>query len=559
MPSEEDPSTTDFVTNIIRLQSLRLHDHLAGIINGELSSDWLPAILHEGTHHWCFLTPLGQALTLQQLRARSLLLANENLEGCTAEVTDSLIRAQAIESALRPIAEGLSLLLELHGILDNTRLGFVSRAQWWTLWIGLRTVPDIDKFHIFSEVFIDQALSDVGLERRIEILTNPFDCRFGGYLPGYLATRALWQKAATAFPEQLHEVGAFIAAVRFAIYYDPMLLELAIRTEVSDPKEISRIAISRIEELLQPDQLRKARRGMTRLWLEGEIYTYKNLQTASTCEESIKDEAPKSILYGDELTAAMLALGSLLNRVESFPDPASPDKLGGKRWLLRRRELFWLASEQVSIQRLDNLIAMEANEGWLVIGALTPGHGVPEGPIEARVDVVFSLPDTWLVVMVSSSEGFLSVTPVMGTHFNELLIMVRGIDTIEHAEAILDEEAQSRLPQELKLRLEELRHFAFQQADQWSARVAFHGLPEERVASCVDALRFDGWRSVFDDDAEALRALALFSTAVTLGPYQRESKDLFLEKGIAPDALVRAQAKLTQFGSEYLLQPQSFD
>jgi phage-related tail protein len=75
--------------------------------------------------------------------------------------------------------------------------------------------------------------------------------------------------------------------------------------------------------------------------------------------------------------------------------------------------------------------------------------------------------------------------------------MVRGIDTIEHAEAKVDEEAQSRLPQELKVRLEKLRHFAFQQADQWSARVAFRELPDERIASCVDALRFDGWSSVF--------------------------------------------------------------
>jgi hypothetical protein len=559
MPSQEGPSTTDFVTNVVRLQSLRLRDHLPGIINGEFSSDWLPAILHESTHHWCFLTPLGQALTLQQLLARSLLLDNENLDGCIAEVTDSLIRGQAIESVLRPIAEGLSLLSEIHGIIDETQRGTLSRAQWWTLWIGLRTVPDPDKPRIFSEAFIDQAFSDVGLKRRVEILSNPFDCRFGGYLPGYLAARALWQKAATAFPEQLHEIGAFIAAVRFSIYYDPVLIELAICTEVSDPDEISRVAISRIEEILQPEQLEEALWGITRLWIEGEIYTYKNLQTASTCQESINDEAPKSILYGDELTAAMLALGALLNRVESFADPAATDRLGGKRWLLRRRELFWLASEQASIQRFDNLIAMEANEGWLIIGALPQGHDLPEGRIEARVDVLFSLPDTWLVVRVSSSHGLLSVTPVMGNHFNELLLMVRGIDTIEHAEAKLDEEAQSRLPQELKLRLEKLRHFAFQQADQWSARVAFHDLPDERIASCVDALRFDGWSSVFGDDTEALRAFALFSTAATLGPYQRESKDLFLEKGIAADALARAKAKLAQFGAEYLLQPQSFD
>jgi hypothetical protein len=68
-----------------------------------------------------------------------------------------------------------------------------------------------------------------------------------------------------------------------------------------------------------------------------------------------------------------------------------------------------------------------------------------------------------------------------------------------------------------------------------------------------------GGVAYFGDDTEALRAFALFSTAATLGPYQRELKDLFLEKGIAPEALVRAKAKLTQFGVEYLLQPQSLD
>jgi hypothetical protein len=539
------PSTTDLVTNIVRLRPLSLKRHLAGIIRGELAEELLPAILHEGTHHWCFLTPLGQALALQRLRARTLLLSDSSDQ---SEALDAILRSGAIESALRPLAEGLSLLAELHGIIDYTRRSHTSRFHWWTLWIGFRHVADPDKPQVFSTAFLRQARSEHGLRRRCEVLSNPFDCRLGGYLPGYMALRKLWQATAST-QEDVESVGNFVANIRTAVYYDPVLMELAIRQPVDDPHKIAALVFKRLDEILTPNNLAEIETHRLFMWIEGELYTCKDLALAVKSLESIDGDPPRSIIYGDELTAAMLALGELHSRVTSLRP--SPPRQGWveNHVLLRQRDLFWLASEKRVIRRAGNYFQIEGDQGWMAIGAVERDY--PTGSkFEGRVDLAFDLAGTWLVVMVSVGDQMLSSTSVIGNSYSELLFLMNDIDETEKREVRLDKEALARLSPSFISQLRSVQDATFSDADHWYASAA-----SDDPSSCLNELRLEGWAGVLKGDSLAVRALALLSSDVTYGPYEAGTDTLVRDNNISRGTLTSMQQALKKVGAGYLIAP----
>ncbi|HEY6251563.1 MAG TPA: hypothetical protein VI685_16520 [Candidatus Angelobacter sp.] len=557
-PLHPRPSTTDPITNVVRLQPLDLKKHLPGIFSGKLSGDCLPALLHEGVHHWCFLTPLGQALALQQLRARTLLVVSEtgNRHSPMKEVVDALARFHAIDAVLRPIAEGLALLQEMHGIIDYIWNRSISRPQYWSLWLACRAVPDAQKAEAFSSLFMEQAFSPEGVSRRVELLKNPFDCVLGGYLPGYMALRALWNRAAL-FHDSMRDVGAFIRAARFAVYHDAGLLQLAIDAPFVDYDEISFKTVRRLEEILTPAHLTDLYFLRTVFWTEAEVYEYSDLTHASECEKSRDGEMPLSMSYGEELTAAVLSLGRLFEQVTAWKLPSSLRGMNDS--LLQRRDMFWLASDEGQLRVMGDRLFLKVEDGWINIGHVKASRARKQADFSGRVDLVFSLPDTWLILVASKGKTTLSIVPVSGDMLvdrekhEKMSLIFKGRAKIESAEETLTKTSNEKLDHDFQSQLNALRQKASGRADEFCARISLHTGSSPDETALIEALRIDGWAGPFANDANLLRALALASTTVTMGTYRPQPDELMRRFQIPDGSFEKVQSVLTELNLRFMI------
>src|SRR4051812_22619938 len=63
-------SFTNLLTNTTVLPAIRARSDLGAVVKGSLPRDSLLPFLHEATHNWCFLTPVGTALATLAARAR---------------------------------------------------------------------------------------------------------------------------------------------------------------------------------------------------------------------------------------------------------------------------------------------------------------------------------------------------------------------------------------------------------------------------------------------------------------------------------------------------------
>jgi hypothetical protein len=544
------PSTTDIVTNIVRLAPLTLDKHLLGIIRGELSDDYISTFLHEGLHHWCFLTPVGQAICLQRLRARSSLLSDPP---DLAAAEDALLRVEAVESALRPVIEGLAVLAELHSTIDPTRYDHQSRLLMWLLAIACRHVPDPQKPDYFSTAFLRQAYAPAGIARREAILSGPFQTSLGGYLPGYMAMRAKWREAA-AHSGDFHTIGTFLAAVRFSVFYDPFILEMLLESPFDDPMELVFKTSLTIAVDMHPKALDRADWRRQLLFEEGEVYGYHDLMSADKIDEGDEQHPPRSLAYGDPLADQIRILGRLASDIFHSK---TEGEIQGNPFLLRARDLFWLASERRPITREGDALLIRCRGQWLQIGRIRPGdddYPSPTGTFDGWVSVVFGLIDTWLAVFTGIGEDVLSATAIMGSHYGGAALTIQDMNRIDAGERQLEAKVRERIPAALDERRARLRRAAFADIDDWCAEVALGDSNVAERREMVKGLELDGWLGALGGDQQLLRTLALLLTNATAGPFRREPRPLLESYGQSVTHLERLESQLKRLRSSYLIE-----
>ena len=111
-------SFTDPLTNTTLLSGQDLPELLAALVEGGLPKRMAPTLIHEATHHWCLLSPLGHALSMVQLRAARLAMTAFDGRGepvsddLVWEVFDAWIRHDMLLAWLRPLLEGLAIFME---------------------------------------------------------------------------------------------------------------------------------------------------------------------------------------------------------------------------------------------------------------------------------------------------------------------------------------------------------------------------------------------------------------------------------------------------------------
>src|SRR5687767_4294217 len=113
--SLDSQAWTDLISNVTSLEPRLTNDDPSPWLGwGTAGPERLGVFLHEATHHWCFLSPVGFALAGMAMRSRQKMLRylEQPDASATRALTADIGRVNATVAFLRPMAEGLALFAE---------------------------------------------------------------------------------------------------------------------------------------------------------------------------------------------------------------------------------------------------------------------------------------------------------------------------------------------------------------------------------------------------------------------------------------------------------------
>jgi hypothetical protein len=268
--SQGQASSTENLTAIMRLPLLRDEEDLHRMLGGNGPSDeHLMSLMHEVTHHLCFSTgPVGVIPAYLETRAASLAYlaqTGSDPEQYQKAAFDSIARSRGATKILRPLAEGLALFSEFDSISGEYAKvqSHVYRAA-KSLFIDVRESDllkafkagelDIDTYIIESDramrrLIFQERTSDRAIDRKYNLLLQPIGLRNGGYLPGYLRVKDIYNRCALNNPILFRESDLFLCYIVQYIYGDPVLAAALIDPSVDAHEALSSFA-DRLRERL---------------------------------------------------------------------------------------------------------------------------------------------------------------------------------------------------------------------------------------------------------------------------------------------------------------------
>ena len=212
------------------LADVNLQSDIEFLISGQCpSTHWLPGLLHEGMHHWCYDSVLGLSIALLHARARQRILRAAHSPLSKDEHTkllDDIVRARAAEAFLKPLSEGLALFMEFNarpGKTDAcsivTRLAALFFVDAQTIIKGRGTKIPSKLDEAMTRVLREMRLSEQMVSRKTNLFTYPLNCDSGGYLAGYLLVRSM-QNFALLQSSVFADSDFFVTYLRAFIYED---------------------------------------------------------------------------------------------------------------------------------------------------------------------------------------------------------------------------------------------------------------------------------------------------------------------------------------------------
>jgi hypothetical protein len=187
------------------------------------------SFIHEATHHWCFISPVGTALSFLYLSVAKKALAwvaTEN-ESQLNEAFNDLCAFEIAVSWLRPLNEGLAQFAEYDVLLSDSAVRYSppllsTLNHLFNLPRRTENLLDDDRtaalYKIMDDV-MEWRLSRRVIERKSELLLQPIGSQGSAYLLGYLAVKQLWKRAA-GFYEELKDADVFLMFIRKLIFGD---------------------------------------------------------------------------------------------------------------------------------------------------------------------------------------------------------------------------------------------------------------------------------------------------------------------------------------------------
>lgn len=197
-----------------------------------LSIETFSSFIHEATHHWCFTSPVGTALSFLYLSAaKQTLRVLERRSGNIDQALDDLCTFDIAVRFLRPLNEGLAQFAE-YDVRPSETADLASPPLLGTLGHLFRMRDRIDfdaadwreKSYTFQDDLVKWRVSRRTIDRKSELLLQPLDSESSAYLLGYLTIKQLW-KNAMRFYEELASADVFLIFARKLIFGDYALVE----------------------------------------------------------------------------------------------------------------------------------------------------------------------------------------------------------------------------------------------------------------------------------------------------------------------------------------------
>ncbi len=238
----------DLPTNFTSLPGFDSPKDIQALLDHDIPRDLSSTFMHEMTHHWCFDSPLGLALSLVKSRITYGITALElGIEYEELDVLDDIIRYQTTIELMRPIAEGLALFAEHDARPSGLAIYSTPMLQMFLMRKSLflpgeeDAGPHLwtpDKLTKLHRKGLDEVrLSKAGIERKANLLCSSLDTATSPYLSGYLTIKSLWHMQMEA-TETIISSDMMLSYLRTYFYYDhgliAALLDPGHETQIAD-------------------------------------------------------------------------------------------------------------------------------------------------------------------------------------------------------------------------------------------------------------------------------------------------------------------------------------
>ena len=386
----DDRSWTDLITNLTHLSAARVDEDFDALMGwGSLPPKLLPGFLHELTHHWCFLSPVGFTLATLQLRARRACYLLAKGTGDTVALSErlwvDLSRYETVTTMLRPLAEGLALFAEFDAMSgSNSEIlstpSELTGAFFFNYGDFDPTAPLVMMFDSHRAPLMKMRGDYECFRRKRALLQQPLNTADGGYLPGYLTVRTLWLHLARVDSRLLTETDLAMTYLRSFFYDDDGLVHLMLRpwSGQDDSAAIVRYIAERFDTLarVQAHHLSDYEAALQALGRE--------TSSPVALAEAILVE-PVVAACGERLAQAMIAD---LETVD-FDSPEGPLRQWD-RGMMHHRDVMYLGSVEVADVHVDaeGACAITNNDG--LTRRIPAAVDAAPGRAAGRIDIFFS-------------------------------------------------------------------------------------------------------------------------------------------------------------------------
>ncbi|MCC5995688.1 MAG: hypothetical protein JJU18_04885 [Oceanicaulis sp.] len=280
---------------------------LGKFLKGKLDFNALPSVIHEGTHHWCFLSPVGTALSLLYYRGVGTVVEfADNSEAHEVEIQagiSDLIRYEMASRTMAPIIEGLALFAEFD-VAGSSRDVWPIPLTWVFGLFGGQPEDDLEASLDRTPALMAKMRSDeLLIERKAKVLLGSADAGRNPYLAGYLTVKWAWHTAASKRPE-FANADVFFVFLRNYIFSDPELVRLLLG--VSREEFETKFAVRLQHRLLT------LRNGLDGLPLKEERPLLDSLenhewQYGSSCDPGTVGVTDEEVRNGEDVLASSIA------------------------------------------------------------------------------------------------------------------------------------------------------------------------------------------------------------------------------------------------------------
>src|SRR6266700_2404752 len=235
-------SWTDLTTNAMFLSEVQRTGDLRKLFVSSKSPDhYRPVFLHEATHHWCFLSPVGSTLTYLRFRACKHALKAQKSPGALSDLLDDLVRYEVATSLMRPLAEGLALFAQFDATPSASSVQ--SAPLTWSLQFFKEDADELRFSASFDQlerdmrslllILADARLNEQTLKSKAALLAKRLQPSVDCYLAGYLFVKNL-RRFGLSKSTRFLETDLFLTYLRNFFYHDLGLVAALLEPSISE-------------------------------------------------------------------------------------------------------------------------------------------------------------------------------------------------------------------------------------------------------------------------------------------------------------------------------------